>query len=276
MNTRVISFGGSAVRINATDPACARIVDFLFGLIELNSDISPHLWFNLEQQHDGQVKILCSDPSEDRLASASQAAQYLMERVCYHLADRASAGVMLHAACLSLNGKAFVLPGTSGSGKSTLSAWLARQGFTYASDELVHIPHLAETVQGFPRPLHIKSTAATLFPDFEDEVLIRMESFGNLPAAFLLLPRAINPQIVTGMQSLHAFIFPHYEVGAAYSFQLLSKAETSLRLTGCLINARNLPDHGFPEIVRLSRAVPGYSLTYSSFEQIGDSLHRLS
>lgn len=33
----------------------------------------------------------------------------------------------------------------------------------------------------------------------------------------------------------------------------------------CLVNARNLPDHGFPEAARLCRAMPDYRITYGSF-----------
>jgi hypothetical protein len=36
----------------------------------------------------------------------------------------------------------------------------------------------------------------------------------------------------------------------------------------CLINARNLPDHGFPEITRLARSVPAYKMTYANFVQV--------
>jgi hypothetical protein len=30
----------------------------------------------------------------------------------------------------------------------------------------------------------------------------------------------------------------------------------------CLLNARNLPDHGFPGVAALSRLAPAYSLLY--------------
>ncbi|HEY9078015.1 MAG TPA: hypothetical protein VIO61_15880 [Anaerolineaceae bacterium] len=275
MNSRTISFGGGAVEVGSADPACNRIVNFLFDLTQQDPNASPHLRFDLEQDENGQIEIICSDPNENRLASASQATLYLMDRVCYHLADRASTGAILHAAMLSLDGKALIFPGASGSGKSTLAVWLARQGFVYASDELVHIPRLTVSAQGFTRPLHIKSTAAALFPLPGGEAILRLESFGDLPPAFLLHPRAVNTQMTTGMLCIQAIVFPHFEAQADYALQPLSKAETTLRLAGCLINARNLPDHGFPEMIRLSRSLPGYTLTYGNFEQIGDSLHRL-
>jgi hypothetical protein len=37
---------------------------------------------------------------------------------------------------------------------------------------------------------------------------------------------------------------------------------------GCLINARNLPEHGFLEVTRLARTVPAFSLRYGDFAQL--------
>jgi hypothetical protein len=37
-----------------------------------------------------------------------------------------------------------------------------------------------------------------------------------------------------------------------------------------LVNARNLPRHGVPEIIRLASSTPAYRLHYSGFDQIGE------
>ena len=54
--------------------------------------------------------------------------------------------------------------------------------------------------------------------------------------------------------------------------QPLTPAQAGLRLMQCLINARNLPEHGFPEIARLSRRVPAYRMTYASFDPLPAAL----
>ncbi|NJN95931.1 MAG: hypothetical protein HC875_18395 [Anaerolineales bacterium] len=43
----------------------------------------------------------------------------------------------------------------------------------------------------------------------------------------------------------------------------------------CLINARNLPEHGFPEIVRLAALAPAYKISYAHFDQIGGQIEML-
>jgi hypothetical protein len=42
-----------------------------------------------------------------------------------------------------------------------------------------------------------------------------------------------------------------------------------------LINARNLPEHGFAQVARLARKVPAYRMTYSSFAQLRAPLQDL-
>jgi hypothetical protein len=44
----------------------------------------------------------------------------------------------------------------------------------------------------------------------------------------------------------------------------LSPARSAFELAGCLTNARNLEQHGFPEILRLARALPAWRVTYGS------------
>jgi hypothetical protein len=55
----------------------------------------------------------------------------------------------------------------------------------------------------------------------------------------------------------------------------LSQAQAGLALMECLVNARNLPGHGFSEIVRLARAARAYQMSYADFAQIDDWIERL-
>jgi len=64
------------------------------------------------------------------------------------------------------------------------------------------------------------------------------------------------PTRLIGFSSLSLIIFPQYLPGGDFTTRSLSKAETGLELMQCLINARNLPEHGFPEVVRLAKRVP--------------------
>jgi hypothetical protein len=39
------------------------------------------------------------------------------------------------------------------------------------------------------------------------------------------------------------------------------------------VNAHNLPDNGFPELLRLARALPAWELSYPDFEQVPSALN---
>jgi len=62
--------------------------------------------------------------------------------------------------------------------------------------------------------------------------------------------------------------FPRYRKNGSITLERLSPAQTCLRLMACIVNARNLPEYGFPRIARLLRTVPAYALEYSGFEQV--------
>ena len=64
-----------------------------------------------------------------------------------------------------------------------------------------------------------------------------------------------------------ALIFPHYQPGTRFRVEPLSSAQAALALVGCLINARNLPQHGVPEIARLAKEVQACRMGYGNFEQ---------
>ena len=64
-------------------------------------------------------------------------------------------------------------------------------------------------------------------------------------------------------------------IDCEFELRRLSRAQAGLELMQCLINARNLPDHGFPEVTRLARAMPAYKMTYANFAQIEPHIFRL-
>jgi len=53
-------------------------------------------------------------------------------------------------------------------------------------------------------------------------------------------------------------------------YERLSPARAAYELAGCLTNARILPEHCFPEILRLARSLPAWRLDYSDVSQVGE------
>lgn len=277
MKQAVVYFAGNAVGLAWQGEPAERLVMFLFGqsLKSQPADPAdrpePTVHFELiSPAEDSPQYQLSNNLGEKQVGTARDLAYYFIERVTYYLADQSQGGMVIHAACLSRKGQALLLPGASGSGKSTLALWLSQQGYDYLSDELVYIPFSGLDVLGLPRPVHLKKASMGLFAALAGSRGIPASPGTRAESSLMIQPEKFSPQA-----RLAAILFPRYTAGAPLELVKISGAHSVLNLTGCLVNARNLPDNGFPELLRLSRSLPAYSLTYSSFDNILAELNKL-
>lgn len=258
----------------------ARIVDFLFRHVPAGeeSDGAPGVTFRLAPgSQAGQLalyrdgELLCAGDCDAALA------ERLLGEVGLHLADRSQGGLLFHAGALAWGGQGLLLPGSIGAGKTTLTMWLALNGsagLEYLSDEMVFFPSGSQAMQSYTRPLNLKSPSRAALKDSFDFVgqagRLLSTPYGDLISPELLGfagPRPAPP--------LRLVMFPRYQVECDPLCRPLSKAQVGLALMECLVNARNLPEHGFREIARLARTAPAYRLRYSHFEQIGGPIEAL-
>jgi hypothetical protein len=206
--------------------------------------------------------------------SRGEMAGRLMNQALFHLAVGNSAGLLLHCAVLVRNSIGIILPGVSGAGKSTFAVWLARNGFRYLTDELAFIETGTQEVHAFTRPINIKKPALgvlnkALEVDTERGDLISSE------LATLIPHRQINSDFHKSIPELGMILYPRYSEGSEFKLNSITPALAGLDLMKCLINARNLSGHGFPEITRIAKNVPAYSMVYGGFEQLGKDLFDL-
>ena len=279
--TRLITFAGSTVGVECEGDGAAKIVDFLY------RDIPP-------AASPGPTAVtfrLLSDDNSDRLRlyraetllyegdAAAEAADLLLGQSCYQLAKRSQGGLLFHAGALALpgKGKGWLLPGGIGAGKTTLTAWLLSRGLGYLTDELAFVPDGAGTMQTFARPLNLKRPARAALRDHFDFER-HADRMLSTSAGDLISPEALQPTRTAGAPGatcVSLIVFPRYQAGSDFVWRPLSKAQAGLALMKCLVNARNLPEHGFPQISRLAKTVPAYAMTYSNFDQIEAQLEDL-
>jgi hypothetical protein len=275
METRLITFAGNTLAIEYSSERLARIVAFLYQHIPPAGDSPPCLTY----------RLLCEDGAE-RLAlyrgdtllytgrSEAILAELLLSDTCHHLAAYSRGGPLFHAAGLAWGDQGLLLPGGIGGGKSTLAAWLVTKGWDYLTDELVFVPEGTEAMQTFTRPLNLKSPARAVLQD-------RFDFEGNAPRilsgphSFLVPPTLLKPANRLSQPPLSLILFPHYLPDGDFLLRPLSKAQAGLELMQCLVNARNLPEHGFPEVARLARRVPGCKMSYAHFDQLGECVESL-
>jgi hypothetical protein len=208
-------------------------------------------------------------------------ASSLLTEVGYHLADTCDGGLFFHGAGLSWKNQGILLPGSSGMGKTTLTTWLLAQGFSYLSDEFIYIPQNSQKGYGFARPLNLKPTARPVlqhllnFEKHADQILSHAEA--DIVPVHLIKSAKTD---LTGFENLlglnvaplKLILFPHYQAAQPFTAQKLSNAQTSWHLMQTLINARNLPGHGLPEITRLVKTIPAYKISYNEFGRLDQQL----
>jgi hypothetical protein len=252
----------------ALDPAAARLLDFTLGSISSSGPAQPHAAYEVQcDEAAGKFWLKSrSHPEEQHVpGSAAHTAVQLMDRACFHLADRSSGGLLLHGALVNWQGQGVLLPASSGAGKSCLCAELVRRGADYLTDELVYIPLGGLEAFGLRRALTFKGSAGDVLTDMLGGLEGRTDVLRD-HSHILLAPSALRPG-ASSVESIRIerIIFPVYQKDAPYLLQPLTPAQTGLALMQCLINARNLSEHGFPEIARLARQVRAVQVQYGDF-----------
>lgn len=267
---RLLHFAGSVVTVDWTGGDPARIAGFLFGDFPAPPPGSPPpvARYHLGGAPEPPGLLLTRDgvdvwSGEDPGA----AAEAWLGAVSHELAWHGSGGLLFHAGALAGGAGGVILPGGIGAGKTTLALWLAVRGLGCCTDEMVFVPDGSADAVCCPRPLNLK--AGTL------EALDGRLAFLADPGFALPNPRgcllARSALGSPGPQRLSwdRVVFPRFEAGADLTLERLSPARAGLELMGALVNARNLPDHGFGQTTRLARRAPAWLLRYGSLDQLG-------
>jgi hypothetical protein len=158
-SNRIVTFGGSTVRIEHSGKGPAAIVKFLFRRFRSSRSAgTPQAVLRLsENAGDGSFALSNRGAVQCVDRSAGVMASWLLHLTCVELALAGrGGGLLLHAAAVAWRGHGLLLPGATGSGKSTLAAFLTARGFEYLTDELVHLAADSAAIEGFTAPLKIK------------------------------------------------------------------------------------------------------------------------
>jgi len=271
MKRRTARLGNSVITLeyDETDPVGQRIVETV--LPGHMDDLEAAVTHSLETRSESERLVLRR--GEKLLYdghSAGQAAGILLDELTRALITDCRDGMVFHAAALVHGQFAVILPGPSGTGKTTLAAWLTTRGLTYLNDEVVLVDPAGDKVQWFARPLAVKSDGMSLLRRWIDQDDAIEQSLTS-SVSTLINPALLGSTKSVSSYPLSAVVFPSRQKGAP-SVRPLSSAETALGLIGCLVNASNLPNGGFPDVARLAARVRGCRLLYEDLEDLPDGL----
>jgi hypothetical protein len=272
---RLISFAGAAIALEHEGVAASSVVRFLFADVDDAASIEASTALELRPAATkGMLRLTEAGTVLNHCDTPGRIAGQIACEAASRLAEWSRGGVLLHAGAVAWGRQAALLPGASGSGKTTLAAHLVKNGLAYLSDELAFVPIDSLAVQGFARPLSLKPGA---WPELEDELIATGEGDGALASAdgWLVRPGRLNRVTTICRPELRAIVFPRREPGAAGEVRRLTKAEAALALLANLVNARNLPEHGLPEVTRLAQAVPAYSAVYEEAKTVVPAVRAL-
>ena len=269
LGRRTIQYAGNAIALEYDNPAAEELLDSIIYSFPspTNSKPSSTIRVEITDSLERSYSIILDGNQIYKSLNNVDFAEMLLSKICYQLAFDSRDGMLFHAAGLGFNHIGVQIPGGIGYGKSTFTAWMVANGCDYFSDEFVYFPWETETMISFSRPIHLKKSSRNVLSSLidygADTSLVKVGTNSDL-----VNPLLLNPDNKYSQPPVNLILFPRYETGAELDWRPLSSAETGLELMKFLINARNLPDHGFNEIARLARATKGIKFTYSSFEQI--------
>lgn len=275
MPEQLVSFAGTSLVIEYTGERAAKVVDFLYRHIASSPKAAlPHVRYQI-YTNDTDSLILTRN---GEFVCSQQDDAVLVERLLgdssFDFADHVLDGLLFHAAGLNRKGQGVLLAGSSGTGKTTLSTFLVTQGFDFLSDEFVYLPDGSRQMHGLTRPLNIKRPAKELISKYFD-INANKDSIFSGNISHLIPPELIRPDNQTGSVGVQLLVFPYYTPKSDFICIPLSKARAAMELMQCLLNARNLPTHGFHAIAALIERLPAYALYYSSFDQLDKEIEQL-
>lgn len=192
------------------------------------------------------------------------------------IANHAHRYLVVHAAVVEREGRAFVLPGAPGSGKSTLCAALVCRGWRLLSDEMAMICLESGLVRPVPRPISLKNASIDVIRLFDERA-----SFGDTVRDTVkgtvghMKPPASSIERAGEYARVHRIVFPRYRADAPCEVRRLSSGETFMRVASNTFNYPVLGRAGFDVLADLVASCAGVSLEYANFRDAFDVIEAL-
>jgi HprK-related kinase A len=183
--------------------------------------------------------------------------------------------LVIHAAVLSRNGEALLMPAPPGSGKSTLTAGLMSRGWKLLSDEFALIDPDSGRLLPFPRPINLKNSAIAMakqrYPAIQFSAIYRGTHKGDIA---LLAPTAEQRCPAAERPVLKWVVLPRWQAGEVAHVAPFSPAQIAMQLAHNAFNYHLFGQQGFQLLCDLGNQAKGLLLTHDDLDGAMDALER--
>jgi len=184
------------------------------------------------------------------------------------IANHSNQFLIMHAAVVELNGKAFIFPGAPGSGKSTLCAALVCNGWRLLSDEMTLISTENGQIYPVPRPVSLKNQSIEVIQNYSQNAFFT-EAIHDTAKGSVAHMRAPDKSVHFADRPVlpAALVFPKYEKNASTQLTSLSKGKAALRAAEDCFNYSVLGAQGFETLCSLVDECDCYEFKYSCLDE---------
>ena len=218
-------------------------------------DSPPDMEFSVESGETSSSLSLVRRGYAAQAADDSSGLLFLLEKqVTIELQKRRADLFFLHAAAITLRGRACLLAAESGGGKSTTTWAMLHHGFDYLTDELSPVDVRSMRVFPYPHALCLKRQPPDSYPLPPSAMhlgrTIHVPAC-SLPGAAISEPRPLGA----------VFLLKYDRVLRAPAVRAIGPAEAGARLYANALNALAHTDHGLDAVARIAEHVPCFTVS---------------
>ncbi|MDO9193035.1 MAG: HprK-related kinase A [Undibacterium sp.] len=238
--------------------------------VEVGREIGVRRWFKPQVRFffDGRPSFVPL-PSAQAFAMLEWGLNWCVAAHCHQY-------LIIHAAVIEKQGRAFLLPAPPGSGKSTLCAALVMRGWRLLSDELALYDTKNSLVYGMSRPINLKNMSIDVIKqDAFDAVMTASMPNTTKGTVALLRPPLRSVLRASEPARLSWIVLPKYLPDAPAALLPHSRAQTFMLIAEQSFNYDILGLAGFDAIGDLVEHSQCYQFTYSQLDDAERTFEQL-
>lgn len=266
-----VEFGGQSVCVHYP-ASLTELAGMLLAEPKCGSVASHVTAIRVTDAGNGKFNLIGADGAATMGIDAILLPKLLKKATMRALVAKLSESVAVQGGLVCRNGTSILLAGKPRSGGPVLSAWMAGQGYTIHTGDLVALADSAREPATFSSPLIFQPAALALLKQAGIDVgteqgLKELGIDGLLPLSRDALHTKPGP--------IKAVLFPQLQDGARLEMRSLGSAQTALRLFSHTLNTEKFDDGGLGVLSDLARCVPAVDLMFGDLSELGGVLDDL-